>query len=218
MQPQDFDNDGVTVGAAAVSNDRFPAYGFNGNIYAAGTDVPINYTHHDVTSHWRQRVDGRPCVQNAQIISSPGDGWNAYRANQVIEVALTFDTGVVVESDVSIDLYLGLVEYNWDEALRQASYISGSGTDEPVYACVVRPGDMDLKGIGLIMGTEGTGFGGNGTIKAKGTDVGRNPYYLGTGHQSEHMVDTAPPAVPSVSITSLPANAKAYHSGELISV
>ena len=218
MQPADFDEDGVSVGADAVSDDREAACGFSGNIYAEGTDVPINYTHPGVNGVWRQKVDGRPYVQSSRVTSSPPEGWSAYRANQTIEVSLTFDTDVVVAGDVTIDLYLGLDNYNWDEAARRAKCLRGSGTDTLVFGYVVRPGDMDPEGIGLILGTEDAGFGGDGTIEGKGTDVERNPWYLGTEHQPDHKVDTEPPTVSSVSIISQPSNGEAYGAGELISV
>ena len=72
---------------------------------------------------------------------------------------------------------------------------------------------MDDKGIMVTLGTERTGFGGDGTIKAKGTDVERNPYYLGKGHQADHKVDTAAPTISSVRITSRPDNGEAYDAG-----
>ena len=56
---------------------------------------------------WTQRVDGRPYVQSTRIISVPEAGGQAYRANEVIEVAFTFDTRVVVEGDACVTLYLG---------------------------------------------------------------------------------------------------------------
>ena len=180
--------------------------------------MPINYTHSGVLGDWRQKVDGRPYVQSSRVISAPPDGWDAYRANQIIEYSLTFNTDVVVEGDVSIDLYLGLDHYNWDEATRRASYTRGSGSDTLVFGYTVRPGDMNAKGIGLILGTEDYGFGGSGKIKAKGSDVERNPWYLGTGRQPEHKVDTEPPKISSVRVTSKPANGEAYLAGEAIRV
>ena len=181
VQPGDFDDDGITVGAAAVAGDRSAAYGFSGNIYAEGTDVPIDYAHPGIQGDWRQKVDGRPYVQSARITSSPSDGWEAYRSHQTIEITLTFDMDVVVEGDVSVDLHLGLDDANWDEATRKASYIRGSGTDTLVFGYTVQPGDMDPEGVGIIMGAildwNETGFDGSGTIRAKGTDVERNPWY-----------------------------------------
>ena len=70
----------------------------------------------------------------------------------------------------------------------------------------------------VAMGTESTGFGGNGTIKAEGTEVERNPWYRGTGYQTDHKVDTAPPIVSSVTIKSVPANEEAYAAGETINI
>ena len=216
VKPGDMDTGGVSVSSASVSDDRTPASGFSGSINAAGTDVPINYTHPGVDPHWRQKVDGRPYVQSARITSSPMDEWDAYRANQAVEITLTFNVDVVVEGDVSVDLYLGLENYNWDEATRQARYIRGFGTDTLVFAYAVRPGDMDSKGIGIILGDEDHGIAGNGSIKSKDGGVDRNPWYLGTNHQPEHRVDTEPPSVSYVSIASSPADGTAYAAGEII--
>ena len=65
----------------------------------------------------------------------------------------------------------------------------------------------------VALGTDTTGFCGSGTIKGEGTDAERNPWYLGKGAQGEYKVDTAPPAVSAVSITSRPANGEAYAAG-----
>ena len=222
VQPQDIDMDGISVSSASVGDDRKPTSGFSGTIYAKGTDVPIDYAHPGVTGGWRQRVYGRPYVQTARITSSPPDGWEAYRANQPIEVSMTFDTDVVVEGEVTVDLHIGLDDDNWDEASRQATYLRGSGTDTLVFGYTVRPGDMDPKGIsiaiGIVLGNQQSGFGGSGTIKAKGTDVERHPFYRGTGHQPAHKVDTEPPTVSSISFTSRPTSGETYSAGETISV
>ncbi len=214
VQPEDFDSDGISVTSAAVDDDGNPAGGFGGNIYAKGTDVPIDYAHPGLRGDWRQKVDGRPYVQSSRIISSPPDGWQAYRANQAIEVSMTFDTDVAVEGEVTLDLYLGLEDYKWHEAIRKANYIRGSGSDTLVFGYTVRPGDMDPKGVGLIMGTENEGFGGSGAIAGKDSGVLRNPWYLGSGHQPKHKVDTEPPAISTVNIGSRPAGGDAYETGE----
>ena len=218
VETADRDNDGVSVASAYSGEDGRPAEGFSGDIHAEGTEVPIEYAHSGVESHWKQKVDGRPYVQNARIISSPGERWNAYRANQVIEIELTFDTDVEVEEQATMDMYLGLENYNWDEAAIVAEYLRGSGSDTLVFEYTVQPGDMDANGVGLILGTEKAGFGGSGTIKAKGTQVERNPYYLGSGHQPAHKVDTNPPSVSAVAITSLPRDGEAYSVGETITM
>ena len=220
VKPEDMDTDGISVSAAAVGDDRSPASGFSGNIYAEGTDVPINYAHPGVTGSWRQKVDGRPYVQKVWLSSKPPDGWEAYRANQVVEISFIFDTDVVVQGDVSMGIFLGLDDPkgDWDAAVRRANYLRGSGTDTLVFGYTVRPGDTDDKGIMIAAGFQSNGFGGDGTIKAKGTDVERNPDYLGTGHQPMHKVDTAAPAVTWLGITSRPANGEAYAAGEIITV
>ena len=101
-QTEDLDLDGVS--AAEVADDRTAEYGFSGNIFTKGTDIPVDYNHDGVAGDSRQKVGGRPYVQSADIISSPSDGWDAYRANETIEVSMTFDTDVVVDGDVTVDL------------------------------------------------------------------------------------------------------------------
>jgi hypothetical protein len=218
VKPEDLDLDGISVSSASVNDDHTPASGFTGSTYYAGTDVPIDYTHPGVKGGWRQKVDGRPYVQSARIISSPPDEWEAYRANQAIEMSMTFDTDVVVEGDVTIDLYLEYDSSRWDEVTRRAGYTRGSGTDTLVFGYTVRLGDTSPEGVGLFMGTETYGFGGSGAIRAKGTDVDRNPWYLGTGPQPEHRVDTDPPGISSVSITSTPTDGETYSVGATISI
>ena len=218
VRAEDFDSDGISVGAGAVADDRSPAYGFSGGIFAAGTDAPIDYNHPGVEGGGRQLVDGRPYVQSTRVTSSPPDGWHAYRANQVIEISFTFNTDVVVVGEVSVDLYLWGADFNPYQPSKQASYVRGSGSDTLVFGYTVRPGDMDNLGVKLILGSERTGFGGDGTIKAAGTDVERNPRYLGTGHLTDHKVDAVPPELSSLSITSRPADGEAYAAGETISV
>ena len=222
VQPKDLDIDGISVSRAASADDGTPAYGFSGNIYAEGTDVPIDYSHSGVEGGINQQVDGRPHVQSARITSSPPDGWQAYRANQTIEVSLEFSIDVVVEGEVTVDLRLGLDGDNYDEATKKARYLRGSGTETLVFGYTVRPGDMDPKGVkiavGIVIGSVSSGFGGSGTIKAEGTDVERDPFYYGTGHLPEHKVDTEPPSVSSVAFTSRPANGEAYVVGEVVRV
>ena len=104
----------------------------------------------------------------------PEAGQGTYRANEVIEVAFTFNTGVVVEGDVCVELYVGYDGYH-SNSVREANYHRGSGTDTLEFGYTIRPGDMDSRGIMVALGTETTGFCGSGTIKAHGTDVQRIP-------------------------------------------
>ena len=218
VQPEDRDTDGITVIGAASADDGSPAYGFSGNIYAEGTDVPIEYGHSGAQGGQDQQVDGRPYVQGIAVTSSPPDGWEAYRANQTIEITFAFNTDVVVEGEVHAGLFVGLFDLNWRDRFREARYLRGSGTDTLMFGYTVRPGDMDSLGIALPRGTESTGLGGEGAIKAKGTEVELNPNFPGPVRFREHKIDTEPPSVSSVSITSRPANGQAYVVGEVVRV
>ena len=220
VQLGDRDIDGLTVGAAAVDGDRNPLYGFSGagRITAVGTDVPVAYTHSGVPGSQHHKVDGRPYAKTTGITSAPPDGWDAYRSNQTIEVSMRFDVDVEIEGDIRPWLYVGLDGGNWDEARREARYLRGSGTDTLVFGYTVRPGDMDYQGVMIALGAPGTGYGGDGTIKARGTDVEWAPHFWGTGHSPDHKVDTAPPTVLSVDIDSQPSSGDAYAAGESIDV
>lgn len=214
----DFDTDGVSVSAAEVDEDGIPTSGFSGRIYAKGTDVPIDYTHSGIEHASGHKVDGRPYVQSARITSAHPAAWEAYRANQIVELTMTFNSAVVVEGNVHAELYVGYENNNASAASRPADYRSGSGSDTLVFAYTVRPGDMDARGIRIAAGSADTGFGGSGTIKAKGTDVERNPHYDGSGHLADHRVDTAAPTIASIDFASQPSNGTAYATGETVSV
>ncbi len=218
VQPGDLDLDGLSVGAAATADDRTPAYGFAGTINAMGTNAPIDYAHPGLDATWQQRVDGRPYVQSKRITSVPEAGGQAYRANEVIEFAFTFDTRVVVGGDVCVTVYVGSDGSHSDATRRQAVYRSGSGTDTLTFGYTVRPGDMDPDGVTLVWGTDATGFCGSGTIRGESSGVERSPWYLGMGLLPDHRVDAAPPTARAVSILSRPTNGEAYAAGETISV
>ena len=218
VQPEDRDTDGITVTSAASADDGSPAYGFSGNVYAEGTDVPIDYGHSGAQGGQDQQVDGRPYVQGVAVTSSPPDGWEAYRANQTIEIAFTFNSDVAVEGEVHVGLLVGIFDLHWGERFREAQYLCGSGADTLVFGYTVQPGDMDSKGIAVPSGTEVSGFGGDGEIKAKGTEVEINPNYPGPMRFQKHKIDTEPPAVTWLGITSRPANGEAYAAGEVVSV
>ena len=216
VQPSDRDSDGITVSSAGEGEDHGPVHGFSGILYARGTDVPINYTHAGVEVASNHKVDGRPYVTNVGAISSPPEGWEAYQAGQTIEIALDFDTEVVVEGEVRLALYVGLVRDNWTEAWREADYLRGSGTDTLVFGYTVEPGDMDIRGIVIPHGA--TAVLGSGTIKARGTDVEYLEHFPTTGHLPDQKIDTASPTISGIDFTSWPADREAYRIGDVISV
>ena len=216
VQPQDIDYDGVSVASASMDIDRNPTEGFSGDIFLRGTDIPVDYEHSMLPSNGKHRIDGRPIALSTKIISSPPDPWIAYRANQTIEVEFNYNVDVKVEGDPTVGLYVGWDGYNGDDAWREARYLRGTGTDTLVFGYTVKPGDNEPRGIAISIGMPGIGYGGEGTIKARGTDVERNPNYLGSGNQSEHKVDTTPPSIQTVTIESDPHDGVAYDAGEVI--
>lgn len=213
VQPSDSDPDGIAV--RVTGRDDGSTHGLGGT-YARGTDVPVDHTHAGLESASNHRVDGRPYVKSVGVISTPPDGWESYRADQTIEIALTFDTAVVMEGEVRLGLYVGLVRDNWGEAWREADYLRGSGTDTLVFGYTVVPGDTDIRGIAIPGG--GTAVLGDGTIKADGTDVESQMHFPATGHLPDHQIDTVAPRVSGVYVTSRPANRHAYQTGEVIRV
>ena len=218
VQPADFDPNGVSISSASMDFDRNPIDGFAGRIHIKGTDIPVDYTHPGLHDAGKHLIDGRPIALSTRIISSPPEPWTAYRANQTIKVALTYNIDVVVEGNPTIALGVGWDGRNHAPAHREAEYLSGSGTDTLIFGYTVAPGDNDDAGVAVFLGLPGNGYGGNGTIKAEGTDVDRSPYYLGMGNQAEHKVDTTPPSIAAVTIDSKPKNGEAYATGETIAL
>ena len=214
VQPTDRDDDGISVSAAAVLQDRSPRNGFSGGIYARGTDAPVYFTHGGISDASDHKVDGRPYAKGVTVISRPPDGWSAYRANQIIEFAMGFDIDVEVQGRVSMGFHIGQGTGGW----RDATYARGSGSDTLVFAYTVQPGDAASDGISVALGIPETSFGGSGAITAKGTDTEVFPFYLGTGPLGDHRVDTSAPTITSVAIRSGPADGEAYRIGEVVEV
>ena len=218
VQPTDRDTDGISVSAAHTNDDGTPAYGFSGRIFAEGTDVPIDYTHPGIAAAPGHRVDGRPYVENIEVTSSPPGDQGAYRAGQVIEIAVKFNIEVEVDGEPRQGLYVGFNRTNWAQSYRDAEYLRGSGADTLVFGYTVRSGDQDDRGVKIGFGNPDNGIPRSGAVRAKGTDVKMNPYYLGIGHQEDHQVDAVAPTIRSVGISSRPADGLAYGAGEFIEV
>ena len=214
VQPTDYDSDGISV--SSTGEEHGPIDGLSGVIYARGTDVPIDPTMAGLETVPDHKVDGRPYVTQVGVISTPPDGWEAYRAGQTIEIALRFDTHVEVEGELRLGLYVGLVHDNWAEAWREADYLRGSGTDTLVFGYTVQAGDTDIRGIAIPYGA--TAVIGPGTIKAEGTDVEYQQHFGATDHLPDHKIDTAAPRIRGVYMTSRPADREAYREGESISI
>lgn len=214
VQPSDRDPDGIAV--SSTGPDDGSTHGIGGTIYARGTDVPADPTHAGLETASNHRVDGRPYVKHVGVVSTPPDEWETYRADQTIEIALTFDTAVFVEGEVRLGLYVGLVHDNWAEAWREAGYLRGSGADTLVFGYTVVRGDTDIRGVAIPGGA--IAVLGDGTIKADGTDVEYQMHFPATGHLPDHKIDTVDPTISGIYVTSRPADRLAYRAGEVIRV
>ena len=86
-----------------------------------------------------------PAVTDVSIVSIPQAG-DTYRADETIEVAVTFDGTVLVDTaggtptiQLSADTFEGL-----------SGYVRGSGTNRLVFAYTVQAADTDSNGIGVL--------------------------------------------------------------------
>ena len=159
-------------------------------------------------------MDGRPYAKRVRVISTPPDGWSAYRANQIIAFEMNFDIDVDMHGQVLMGFYIGQGTDGW----RDATHARGSGSDTLVFAYTVRPDDAASDGLQVALGIPDSSFGGGGRITARGTDMEAIPYYLGTGPLADQLIATAAPSIASASIRSQPADGEAYQLGEVIEV
>ena len=226
VQPGDLDPNGVSVAIATMDIDRNPTGGFSGRIFVKDTDVPVDYTHNGISSAEKHEIDGRPIALAINFISAPPDPWEHYRANQTIEVEIHYNVDVEINGDPTLEMFLGWPRHNAHDARREVHYLRGSGTDTLVFGYTIRPGDNDDDGVAISIGfpdfsrsgRKRVHYTGEGTIKARGTDVEVSPWYMGPVSLSQHGVDTTPPEINSVTIESQPENGEAYRVGETISL
>ncbi|WP_419920464.1 cell wall-binding repeat-containing protein [Candidatus Poriferisodalis sp.] len=166
-----------------------------------------------------------PEITLAQISSTapagqgpPGNGY--YRLGEIITVTVTYDEAVYVTTGDSamndtgpqLDLAVGT-------NTRQATYTSGSGSAELVFAYTVVAADTDDDGIEFNDGSINLG-GGTITDRA-GNDAHLS--YTGQGHESDHKVDgSEAPLGPTVQgspvISSSPQSESTYFRTERIQI
>ena len=176
-------------------------------ITATGTEKVVSRVYTGIDDQPDHKVNGNltPIGTGMEITSEPASG-DTYRYGETIDIALTFSAAVDVEGDKHLNGLVG----TGDNTHRRALYKEGSGTDTLVFEYTVRSRDLDTDGftIGGSYITDGTrrGFGGDGTIKVKGTDIEVPPNFNGLFDQSGHKLDELPYAK-TISITSTPAAA-----------
>ena len=149
-------------------------------------------------------VDEEPAVASVDVTSTPSATADTYGLGETIEVTVTFDQAVTVNTSggtPSIEFEAG---GNQPEHLKLATYAAGSGTATIRFDYVVQSGDMDDNGIWLKADKlELNG----GTILGVDDDVAANLDYTSLGRQDDHKVDgsltldTTPPALESATVS-----------------
>ena len=146
------------------------------------------------------QVAAAPVVSSVDVTSDPG-GDDTYAIGDTIQVTVTFDQVVTVDTSDGtprIQLRVGGGE---DEHLKWADYLTGTGAAVVQFTYVVQTGDFDDNGIDIAADElELNG----GTIQSSGgTDA--NLDYPDQGTQSGHKVDGVRPT-PEFAATSVDGN------------
>ncbi len=176
VQSDDYDDDGISIGANALEG--------GGIEDAAGN--PVERTFAGLPAASGHRVDGVVPVLNEVRIQSPPGHDRFYGVNEAITIKLDFGEEVHVKGVVTVDITIG-------EHTRQATFVSGSGTDTLTFRYVVQADDYDDDGISIPPDCL------NGTVRdAAGNNVDAN--YRGRPPDNNHKVDGANTARLLVSI------------------
>ena len=148
-------------------------------------------------------VDETPAITSVSVVSDPGAD-DTYGLGDTIEVQVTFDQAVTVNTSggaPSIEFEAG---GNMPLHLKLATYADGSGTATLRFDYVVQAADMDDNGIWLKADKlELNG----GTIQGVDDDVAANLDYTSLGRQDDHKIDgsltldTTPPALESATVS-----------------
>ena len=205
VQATDRDDDGASLMARS-------RYGIDGpdRVYEKGTENEVKATIEGIDDQIEHKVDGRPYVTNASIVSSPARK-GIYRAGETVEFALVFDQEVEVEGSPSVRVAVGD-----EDSEREAIYLEGSGTTVLTFGYNVQAGDRDTDGVSLPA-REDDGFGGDGSITASGTEVEAKGAIPGLGNQEGHEV-AGRVRITSMEITSEPGDDGIYENGEVIEI
>ena len=142
-----------------------------------------------------------PYVFAVSKVSADG----TYNLGDTISLRVVFDVAVTVTGTPQLALNIG-------SRMRQADYVSGSGTATLVFSYEVVAGDEDTDGIGVP--EEALTLNG-GTISAGGTPANVT---LGSASFSGLLVDGGPvaPTVTGVALTSAPGSDNTYAIGDAV--
>lgn len=204
VQPNDYDEDGVTIGPTALQ----------GGLIQDGGGNPADRTFAGVGAPNVHKVDGiRPSLRLMRIVTPDGhDG--VHGLNQEIMVEVVFDEEVHVdERESELVLLLAIGQHT-----REATFTDGSGTRTLKFSYVVQSGDYDADGISIGPGISAV----EGSLRdaelhdAAGNGADRT--FVGLAADDMHKVDGVRPAMKRVNITSDPVVGSTYGLNEAIEV
>ena len=163
-----------------------------------------------------QRVDGRPYIKQVAISSAPPSGGDTYIKGETVQVSLSFDQAVETSGEVTVRLLLDGGRIGDKEV--DAVYESGNESETLVFGYEVGGSDEDGNGIAVVAGSETSGFGGSGTIRAAGTTVAFNPTHPGLADADRHKVDGVAPFVEAFALLSDKGEGEVYTRGDWLGV
>ena len=206
----DSDTDGISIAASALTGGTL--IDASNALVTAGRALGT----HAITNSANHKVDGSQTPPTAPTVSgvainSPIVG-TTFERNEAIDVTVTFTQAVDVVGTPQLRLHIGT-------NVRQADYVSGTGTTALVFRYTVVQADADTNGITIPSGPHL-----GGTIRAAGGTANAQRW-LGTHaitNSANHIVNGATvtaPVVSDVLIASTPASGDGYYRlGEQIAV
>ena len=189
VAPGDEDADGVFTGKEEVTlvgdRDGNPQAGA---ITSVATGEPV-FIDHPSKSYGDHKIDGSRSIVSVEVTSTPRLETDTYGAGETILFTVTFNVPVVRAGSP-------VLEFVFDgDSVRQAGYVSGSGTKALVFGYTVVSGDSDANGLFLRDESDYNNPDGpvrldsGDTIKFEGTSTDAPLYWQGRGTQSGHKVD-----------------------------
>ena len=195
VQSEDYDDDGLSIGPNSL----------RGGVIEDAAGNRVDRTSAGVAAAIDHKVDGSIAVRLVVRFDSSAGADRTYGQGDEVRVLVRFDYVVHVSGQPVLVLSIG-------EHSRDATFVSGSGTEELLFRYVVRQDDYDDDGISI-----GPDALQGGVIQnAAGNPVDRT--FEGLEADNRHKVDGAKLPTARVSIVSVPAANGVYALGEEIRV
>ena len=187
----DEDEDGIFLLDGSDFNNRDGAVTLDSDdaIKAAGSTTDADLAHTGRGTESGHKVDGTRSIVSVAVTSTPQLETDTYGAGETIEFTVTFNVAVDVTGDPVVEFLLDGSE------VRQAGFLSGSGSTGLVFHYLVVSGDDDDNGLFIRDESDYNNPDGpirldsNDEIKFKDTSTDVPLYWAGRGTQSGHKVD-----------------------------